>query len=62
MKFQVFMHLGRTSGTPGAVVTGPAGAVEVLAASHLEQTVEVMVTGMVEVVIPVSILVVPAVT
>lgn len=68
MKFQVFMHLGRTSGQ-GAVVAGPDGLVVeapelaeevgtgVVTAAHLVQTVDVMVLRMVEVETPVETLV-----
>lgn len=69
MKFQVFMHLGRTSGA-GAVGAGPDGVVTeadptgtevaVAEASHLVQIVEVIVTAIVDVVKPVSTLVTPA--
>jgi hypothetical protein len=59
MKFQVFIHFGRVSGTPGAVTAGPAGVVVETApdsagevgtpadsvglAVHLVQTVDVTV-------------------
>jgi len=64
---QVFKQDGRTAGQ-GAVSTGPE-AVEVveaisvtLAAEHLVQTVEVTVETIVDVVVPISMLVVPPVT
>lgn len=67
MKFHVLRHWGKTDGTPGAVVAGPEGVVvetdgaAVGLPSHLVQTVEVTVVRMVEVVIPISVDVIPAV-
>lgn len=58
MKFQVFKHCGRTVGQ-GAVVAGPAGVVTEGEPAHLVQTVDVIVTGMVDVVTPTEVLVTP---
>lgn len=62
---QVFKQDGRTAGQ-GAVSTGPEDVVVALevisAAEHLVQTVDVRVETIVDVVVPISRLVVPPVT